>query len=45
MIDYHEALREMNKGNVVKYVGTVNGNDRSNQRCVQRRSGYKERIL
>ena len=26
MIDYHEALREMHKGNVVKYVGTVNGN-------------------
>ena len=26
MIDYHEALQEMHKGNVVKYVGTVNGN-------------------
>ena len=26
MIDYHEAVREMHKGNVVKYVGTVNGN-------------------
>ena len=26
MIDYHEAIREMHKGNVVKYVGTVNGN-------------------
>lgn len=26
MIDYHEALREMYKGNVVKYIGTVNGN-------------------
>ena len=26
MIDYHEAVREMYKGNVVKYVGTVNGN-------------------
>lgn len=25
MIDYHEALREMHKGNVVKYLGTVNG--------------------
>ncbi len=25
MIDYHEAIREMYKGNVVKYVGTVNG--------------------
>jgi hypothetical protein len=26
MIDYHEAVKEMHKGNVVKYVGTVNGN-------------------
>lgn len=26
MIDYHEALREMHKGNVVLYVGTINGN-------------------
>ena len=26
MIDYYEALREMHRGNVVKYVGTVNGN-------------------
>ena len=26
MIDYHEAVRKMHKGNVVKYVGTVNGN-------------------
>jgi hypothetical protein len=25
MIDYNEALRQMH-GNVVKYVGTVNGN-------------------
>lgn len=25
MIDYHEALREMHKGNVVRYIGTVNG--------------------
>lgn len=23
MIDYYEALKEMHKGNVVKYVGTV----------------------
>ena len=30
MIDYHEAVREMHKGNVVKYVGTVNGNVMSN---------------
>ena len=26
MIDYHEAIREMHKGRVVKYLGTVNGN-------------------
>ena len=26
MIDYSEALKEMHKGNVVRYVGTVNGN-------------------
>jgi len=26
MIDYHEAIRQMHRGNVVKYVGTVNGN-------------------
>ena len=26
MIDYHEALKEMHLGRVVKYVGTVNGN-------------------
>ena len=26
MIDYHEAIREMHKGNVVRYIGTVNGN-------------------
>ena len=26
MIDYFQALREMHQGNVVKYVGTVNGN-------------------
>lgn len=30
MIDYSEALREMHKGNIVKYVGTVNGNVWSN---------------
>ena len=29
MIDYYEALREMHRGNVVKYVGTVNGNVKS----------------
>ena len=26
MIDYFQALKEMHQGNVVKYVGTVNGN-------------------
>jgi hypothetical protein len=26
MIDYHDAIREMHKGNVVQYIGTVNGN-------------------
>ena len=39
MIDYHEAVREMHKGNVVKYVGTVNGNvmtDRGWSWCMQR---------
>lgn len=25
MIDYHEAVREMYKGNVVQYIGTING--------------------
>lgn len=25
MIDYHEAVRQMHLGNVVKYIGTVNG--------------------
>jgi hypothetical protein len=39
MIDYHEAVREMHKGNVVKYVGTVNGNvmtDKGWSWCMQR---------
>lgn len=39
MIDYHEAIREMHKGNVVKYVGTVNGNVMTNRGmsfCMQR---------
>lgn len=31
MIDYHEAIREMHKGNVVKYIGTVNGNVMTNK--------------
>ena len=26
MIDYHEALKQMHQGFVVKYIGTVNGN-------------------
>ena len=26
MIDYHEAILQMHQGNVVKYIGTVNGN-------------------
>ncbi len=26
MIDYHEAVKQMHLGNVVKYIGTVNGN-------------------
>lgn len=39
MIDYHEAIREMHKGNVVKYVGTANGNVWTNKGlsfCMQR---------
>lgn len=39
MIDYHEAIKEMHKGNVVKYVGTVNGNVMTNRGmsfCMQR---------
>lgn len=39
MIDYYEALKEMHKGNVVKYVGTVNGNVFTNDGwsfCMQR---------
>ena len=39
MIDYHEAIKEMHQGNVVKYVGTVNGNvmtDKGWSFCMQR---------
>jgi len=39
MIDYHEAIREMHQGRVVKYVGTVNGNvmtDRGASFCMCR---------
>ena len=25
MLDYHQAILEMHKGNVVRYIGTVNG--------------------
>lgn len=25
MFDYHEAIKEMHKGNVVQYLGTTNG--------------------
>ena len=33
MIDYHEAIRQMHQGNVVKYVGTVNGNVMTTKGC------------
>ena len=39
MIDFHEAIKEMHKGNVVRYVGTVNGNvmtDTGWSFCMQR---------
>lgn len=39
MIDYHEAILEMHKGNVVRYVGTVNGDVWTNKGksfCMQR---------
>ena len=39
MIDYHEAVKQMHQGNVVKYVGTVNGNvmtDKGWSFCMQR---------
>lgn len=38
-LDFHEAIREMHKGNVVQYIGTVNGNvwtDRGWSFCMQR---------
>lgn len=31
MIDYHEAVKQMHQGNVVKYIGTVNGNVMTNK--------------
>lgn len=39
MIDYHEAIKAMHAGNVVKYIGTVNGNvftDKGISFCMQR---------
>lgn len=38
-IDYHESIRQMNKGSVVQYVGTVNGNvwtAKGGKFCMQR---------
>ena len=39
MIDYHEAVKQMHQGKVVKYIGTVNGNvmtDKGWSWCMQR---------
>ena len=39
MIDYHEAIRQMSQGKVVKYLGTVNGDvytDKGISFCMQR---------
>ena len=39
MIDYHEAVKQMHLGNVVRYIGTVNGNvmtDRGRSYCMCR---------
>lgn len=39
MIDYHEAIKEMHSGNVVRYIGTVNGNiwtDKGSSFCMCR---------
>lgn len=38
-LDFHEAIRAMHRGNVVKYIGTVNGNvwtDKGFSWCMQR---------
>jgi hypothetical protein len=38
-MNWHEAIDEMYKGNVVKYIGTVNGNvwtERGTSFCMQR---------
>lgn len=39
MMDYHEAVRQMSQGKVVKYLGTVNGDvytDKGISFCMQR---------
>ncbi len=38
MIDYHQAILEMAKGNVVQYIGTINGPvwTRGSSFCMQR---------
>ncbi len=39
MFDYHEAIRQMHLGIVVRYIGTVNGNiftDKGKSFCMQR---------
>lgn len=39
MIDYHEAIKQMHQGRVVKYIGTVNGDVFTNggwSFCMQR---------
>lgn len=39
MIDYHEAIRQMHLGNVVKYIGTLNGfvwTEEGRSFCMQR---------
>jgi hypothetical protein len=39
MMDYHEAIRQMSQGKVVKYLGTVNGDvytDKGISFCMQR---------
>ena len=38
-MDYHEAIRQMSQGKVVKYLGTVNGDvytDKGSSFCMQR---------
>lgn len=50
MIDYHDAIREMARGNVVQYIGTANGDvwtDRGWSFCMQRGVVfvYKDRVI